>query len=80
MSVLEAFIHDPLLDWTKNTKSPSLPKQLAMSSLATVEQKLEGRILSALPLSVEGQVNDLITTAMDLKNLCQMYVGWAPFY
>jgi len=36
-------------------------------------------IANRLPLSVEGQVNQLIEEATDDHNLCNMYIGWMPF-
>mmetsp|Transcript_1655 Transcript_1655/g.2592 ORF Transcript_1655/g.2592 Transcript_1655/m.2592 type:complete len:3218 (+) Transcript_1655:318-9971(+) len=38
-----------------------------------------GEIFDLLPLSVQGQVNRLITNAIDDGNLCSMYSGWSPF-
>ena len=32
-----------------------------------------------LPLSVEGQVNVLISEATRFENLANMYMGWAPY-
>lgn len=34
---------------------------------------------SRLPLSVQGQVEELITQAVDPANLSKMYIGWAPY-
>ena len=32
-----------------------------------------------LPLSIEGQVNNLITEAVSLENHAVMWVGWGAF-
>ncbi|KAI9206311.1 uncharacterized protein BJ171DRAFT_28115 [Polychytrium aggregatum] len=81
MSVLETFIHDPLCEWSKRRGSSTVEgeNQLAIRSLQTIDRKLQGQALSTLPLSVEGQVHELINQATDLNNLAAMYVGWASF-
>ncbi len=32
------------------------------------------------PLSVECQITNLILEASNLENICQLYVGWLPFW
>ncbi|KAA0198963.1 hypothetical protein HAZT_HAZT010741 [Hyalella azteca] len=49
-----------------------------------IELRLKGLITGkargfTIPLSVEGQVSLLISEATADKNLCQMYIGWAPY-
>lgn len=78
MCVLESFIHDPLIEWSKKSKAPN--DSLGLSSMKRVNQKLEGVIDSAIPLTIEGQVNQLILDATSQVNLCQMYIGWAAYY
>lgn len=53
----------------------------ARKILSTIERKLTGMPNSQarLPLSVEGQVEDLIQEATSIDNLSHMYVGWAPY-
>ena len=82
MSVLEAFMHDPLLEWSKKTKLSgyNVVNQFAVTSLNTVDKKLQGLMSSGFPLSVEGQVQDLISEAVDMQNLSKMYIGWAAYY
>ncbi|KAI9025680.1 hypothetical protein DFJ74DRAFT_605145 [Hyaloraphidium curvatum] len=91
MSVLETFTHDPLLEWKKakmvqERDSLEVRNESAIRSLAAIKTKLDGIISSkssssaagsGLPLSVEGQVRELISSATDLFNLSMMYVGWA---
>jgi phosphatidylinositol kinase/protein kinase (PI-3 family) len=36
--------------------------------------------IDAIPLSVQGQVQKLITEATKEENLIQMYPGWMPFF
>ncbi|KAJ3201378.1 hypothetical protein HDU82_008154 [Entophlyctis luteolus] len=70
-----------------NAKSFGLLKDLAaevdneeaVKHLSKIEVKLKGMAKQGLPLSIEGQVQELIAEATDPKNLSVMYVGWAPF-
>jgi serine/threonine-protein kinase ATR len=90
MSVLDTFVHDPLVDWRDT---------LPVTMLLGVRLRLQGRVADAenlakslsdrsvkpqfvgsgTSLSVEGQVHHLIHSATDPKLLAQMYVGWQPF-
>ncbi|KAJ1957082.1 hypothetical protein EC988_001015, partial [Linderina pennispora] len=89
MSVLEAFVHDPLVEWSRRTRSASRPSasarnathpnEQATKSLATISKKLQGVIQGQPPLSVEGHVDELIREATDPKRLFQMYIGWAAY-
>ncbi|KAJ2828263.1 hypothetical protein IWW50_001482 [Coemansia erecta] len=89
MSVLESFLHDPLVEWSRrSTRASSRAKDAAVDAqpnehasrhLSTIRKKLQGNIQGSAGLSVEGYVDELITQATDPKRLCQMYVGWAPF-
>ncbi|KAJ2120198.1 hypothetical protein IW147_005269 [Coemansia sp. RSA 720] len=88
MSVLESFLHDPLVEWSRRTTRASSrsketadgqPNEHASRSLSAIRRKLQGSLQGMAPLSVEGQVDELIQQATDPKRLCQMYVGWAPF-
>ncbi|RKP09385.1 hypothetical protein THASP1DRAFT_14334 [Thamnocephalis sphaerospora] len=79
MSVLEAFIHDPLVEWNKSAvASGDVVNARAKKSLARIHEKLHGAAHGGLPLSVEGHVDELIEQATDTKHLARMYVGWAP--
>ena len=58
----------------------------SIKSIAHIDERLKGlyRKRTSLntdprPLSVSGQVNALIEDARDDRNLCRMYIGWAPF-
>ena len=53
----------------------------ATRTIAKINQKLSGYEEGTSDKnSVEGQVRLLINAARDADNLCQMYVGWAPFH
>jgi len=46
--------------------------------LIRLKQKLQGYEYGE-PLSVQGQVTQLINEAVDTERLCKMYPGWAPW-
>lgn len=49
--------------------------------LEDVRNKLRGFMnKQPIPLSVDGQVDELIMQATDKKNLAAMYVGWCAFF
>lgn len=56
----------------------------AVEHVKNIELRLQGimKVRSrsfSIPLSVDGQVNNLIKEAMSVDNLCQMYIGWGPY-
>jgi serine/threonine-protein kinase ATR len=51
----------------------------AKRSLDTIGRKVDGRMTVGLPLSVEGQVDDLIQQATNPKLLFEMYIGWSAY-
>lgn len=85
MTILEAFIYDPTLDLQKDKRahkrsdlgSVRLQPQSVVSSIKRKVQGLMG--MESIPLSVEGQVDELIKQAVDPRNLTAMYIGWCPF-
>ncbi|KFM65503.1 Serine/threonine-protein kinase atr, partial [Stegodyphus mimosarum] len=91
MSVLRPFVHDPLVEWSKPKSSKSLQldsgeimNEQGLTHVKEIELRLNGVVKSknkqqGLPLSIEGQVNHLIQEAVDIRNLSQMYIGWAPY-
>jgi len=83
LSVLETFIHDPLVEWTKDTKkmtpSGELENEQAVRIIQDIDDRLQGKTTSGLPLSVEGQVHQQIEQAVSTQNLSEMYIGWAPW-
>ncbi|KAJ1900629.1 hypothetical protein LPJ66_001349 [Kickxella alabastrina] len=91
MSVLEAFLHDPLVEWSKPVTRASRtaaankesglqqPNAEATRSLAIISRKLQGTHQSMTPLSVEGHVDALIREATSPERLFQMYIGWSAY-
>lgn len=55
--------------------------EAAARAIAKVQEKLQGYEdgTSGDQQSVEGQVQLLVNSARDPNNLCEMYVGWAPW-
>lgn len=82
MTVLEAFLHDPSVDMIGKKKgsgkgAPETPKEI----LEMISKRLRGLWEGGMvPLSVEGQVDNLIRKAVDPENLARMYVGWSPMF
>nr|XP_019011517.1 uncharacterized protein I206_03617 [Kwoniella pini CBS 10737]OCF50298.1 hypothetical protein I206_03617 [Kwoniella pini CBS 10737] len=86
MSVLEAFVHDPLIEWMKSvsfitgrSKSEKDIKASADRNLKPIKAKLRGIRVDGTVLSVPSQVEALIKEATSQANLAAMYVGWAPW-
>jgi len=88
MTILEAFIHDPTLDLQKDKKrkhkdATGVIKEVQLNPQAVVDsikRKMTGLLPGeSIPLSVEGQVQELIQQAVDPRNLAAMYIGWCPF-
>ncbi|KAL2537811.1 Serine/threonine-protein kinase ATR [Forsythia ovata] len=87
MSVLETFIHDPLVEWTKSHKSSGVEVQNphAQRAISNIEARLQGVVVGvgaapSLPLAVEGQARRLIAEAISHKNLGKMYIWWMPWF
>ncbi|EQL03330.1 phosphatidylinositol 3 [Ophiocordyceps sinensis CO18] len=84
MTILEAFIYDPTLDLQKEKRSSkradSGVKLQPQSVVDSIKRKVKGLLPNeSIPLSVEGQVEELIKQAVDARNLTAMYIGWCPF-
>ncbi|KAF3783049.1 Serine/threonine-protein kinase [Nymphaea thermarum] len=87
MSVLETFIHDPLVEWTKSHKSSGVEvdNPHAQKAMSNIEGRLQGVVVGvgaapSLPLAVEGQAQRLIAEAVSHKNLGEMYIWWMPWF
>ncbi|KAG0305001.1 phosphatidylinositol kinase- protein kinase tor1 [Dissophora globulifera] len=88
MAVLEAFVHDPLINWRILQTSPrqleSQPEQLnqrAVTILTRVTNKLTGRDFNPdQTLDVPMQVEKLIRQATSTENLCQCWIGYCAFW
>jgi len=79
--VLEAFVHDPLVEWTKHGRHKS-EKDIRASAdryLKPISDKLGGGIDNAASHSVSNQVEILIKQAVSPNNLGLMYQGWAAW-
>lgn len=73
MVVLEAFVHDPVVQDRINNLNPT-------EALARTRAKIRGISESnSAPLSVGGLVDELIQTAVSPELLCQMFRGWLPW-
>ena len=85
MTILEAFIYDPTLDLQKDKRQHKRSdlgsvRMQPQSVVSSIKRKVQGLMgLESIPLSVEGQVDELIKQAVDPKNLTAMYIGWCPF-
>lgn len=84
MSVLEAFIHDPLVEWEDERRrkerrhAPVDLKKLALGALNPIERKLQGTE-GDTQISVSNQVEKLIQDATSTQKLAKMYIGWTPW-
>lgn len=93
MSVLETFVHDPLVDWMpygfKKKMDGATEEYIANEAkraLEPIDRKLTGYQITSSPsgkterqTSTENQVDSLINEAKDNTNLAGMYIGWAAF-
>ncbi|BAF20530.1 Os06g0724700, partial [Oryza sativa Japonica Group] len=87
MTVLETFIHDPLVEWTKSHKSSGVEVRNphAQRAISNITERLQGVVVGvnaapSLPLSVEGQARRLIAEAVSHSNLGKMYVWWMAWF
>lgn len=75
MSVLEAFVHDPLVEWTSRGRGKSDPRDIrsnADKNLHPIKRKLRGVMNEGTVVSVPNQVETLIKEATSPRNLvCQ---------
>jgi len=82
-SVLHTFVYDPLIEWSNNRgkkpKTGEVKNDEGIRVMTAIEGRLKGKSGRGLPLQVEGQVASLIQEATSNVNLCQMYIGWAPY-
>lgn len=79
MALLEAFIYDPLLQWTIQDSSG----MAAIKAISRIRDKLTGNDFVDIvkkQLTVNSQVDLLIQEATNPRNLCQMFQGWCPFW
>ncbi|KAK9420883.1 putative Phosphatidylinositol 3 [Seiridium unicorne] len=81
MTILEAFIYDPTLDLQKDKKRKhEIVKMSPPAVVENIKRKVRGLLPNeSIPLSVEGQVEELVKQAVNPRNLAAMYIGWCPF-
>jgi serine/threonine-protein kinase ATR len=86
MTILEAFIYDPTIDLQERKKSgragggDSGSKLQPKVVVEVIKRKVRGYVgEDNIPLGVEGQAQELIRQATDLRNLAAMYIGWCAF-
>jgi len=87
LSVLETFIYDPLVEWTKkdskvqkrNANENENSNQRGVDIVNEINDRLQGIVGPGLPLSVQGQVHLQIEEATSVNNLAVMYIGWAAY-
>ncbi|CAG8530152.1 16586_t:CDS:10 [Funneliformis mosseae] len=93
MAVLEAFVHDPLINWRimanpsprqdgENTHAvASTSNRRARDIINRISNKLTGKDFKPNQvLDVPSQVDKLIQQAISVENLCQCYIGWCAFW
>ncbi|KAL0251106.1 hypothetical protein GEMRC1_000320 [Eukaryota sp. GEM-RC1] len=81
MAMLEVFVYDPLITWKKDTEEQTgviAHNDTAVGAIDRVNAKLSGRDFdSSRKLNVPEQVELLFREAMDVDNLCELYIGWS---
>ena len=88
MSVLETFVHDPLVEWTKSSsreKGNSDSATRGKDALEKIQSRLEGVVVGvgaapSMPLSPQGQARRLVEEAVSLSNLGSMYIWWMAWH
>ncbi|KAJ1652981.1 hypothetical protein IWQ61_006805 [Dispira simplex] len=56
-----------------------LQNKLALNNLSNIKKKLDGWAKNSIPMSVEGQVDELVRQATNPADLFKMYIGWAAY-
>eukprot|EP01104_Vermistella_antarctica_P000609 TRINITY_DN10760_c0_g1_i1.p1 TRINITY_DN10760_c0_g1~~TRINITY_DN10760_c0_g1_i1.p1 ORF type:complete len:903 (-),score=131.03 TRINITY_DN10760_c0_g1_i1:243-2702(-) len=87
LSVLESFLFDPLVEWSgkgKTNRSGSATGEHenrdARRTINTIDRVLRGiGDDEVFVMSVKGQVQTLIESAIDETNLAGMYMGWCSW-
>lgn len=88
MSVLETFVHDPLVEWTKSSsrdRSRHDSTTRGKEALEKIQSRLEGVVVGvgaapSMPLSPQGQARRLVEEAVSLSNLGSMYIWWMAWH
>ena len=85
LTILETFVYDPTTDFIGHAKKksrgtpgvPDTPQEVLDGVAGKVRGLLRGE---SVPLSVEGQVDELIRLAVSPAALAKMYIGWCSFF
>lgn len=92
MAVLEAFVHDPLINWRimahpsprqdgENLNAVGASNRRARDIINRISNKLTGKDFNPnQELDVPSQVERLIQQSRSVENLCQCYIGWCAFW
>ncbi|KNC54809.1 atypical/PIKK/ATR protein kinase [Thecamonas trahens ATCC 50062] len=86
LSVLESFIHDPLIEWARGKSAArdaagggGGANPHALKVIRLIELHLEGRMVDAsFWMSTPSHVQQMIDEATSKTNLSAMFIGWAP--
>ncbi|GJQ85421.1 hypothetical protein Trydic_g23851 [Trypoxylus dichotomus] len=90
MSIVTPFVYDPLVSWPRNSsvggnvQNAERTNEQAVEHVRDIKLRLQGMIRTrgrsySIALSVDGQINNIIEEAMNIDNLCQMYIGWGAY-
>ncbi|KAI7879920.1 hypothetical protein K492DRAFT_237586 [Lichtheimia hyalospora FSU 10163] len=76
LSVFETLLYDPIVEWKRKHNIQAEAKK----KMNEISQKING-VNDKIPhgMSINEQVQMLISEATDNTRLAQMFVGWAPF-
>eukprot|EP00873_Tetraselmis_striata_P024237 jgi/Tetstr1/444501/TSEL_032380.t1 len=93
LSILETFVHDPLVEWDRPAPRSGPAQQASAESendqardaLQITDGRLSGTLVGvssrpSLPLSPEGHAHRLIEEAIDRDNLGRMYIWWMVWF
>jgi serine/threonine-protein kinase ATR len=81
LNVLETFVHDPLVEWSKPKGREVREHESPQLALDCMANRLDGIVDAGsrtVALAVEGQVARLIDEAMNPDNLARMFKWWFP--
>jgi serine/threonine-protein kinase ATR len=83
MTVLETFVHDPLVEWTKQRTYAQQddPQLFSRSILQKIRGRLEGRLIgvgsaASMQLAPRGHARRLVEEATAWDRLGKMYIWW----
>jgi len=83
MAVLEAFVHDPLINWRllNDEGQQEEINEKALDVINRIALKLTGKDFEPnITYKVPQQVDKLIQQARSEENFASLYIGWCPFW